>query len=95
MDNDLIMRSEAKEEIMNWARSITNPKMLSVNDTMYVLENLPAVAAVEVVRCRDCRYWRHESLSCLHWICTQHSTAKYTFHTLPTFFCADGLRGDT
>lgn len=48
MNNDLISRSKAKEEIMNWARVITNPKMLSADDTMYVLDNLPAVDAEPV-----------------------------------------------
>lgn len=54
MGNDLISREEAKEEISAWARVITNPKILSAEDTMSVLDMLAPVDAVPVVRCRDC-----------------------------------------
>lgn len=58
------------------------------------VRNAPVVDAVEVVRCKDCRYWRKEVTTTEHWVCTQHSNEKRTFYTLPTFFCADGLRRD-
>lgn len=56
--NDLISRSKAKEEIMAWAIRIMDIKNLSTEDTMIVLDTLPAVDAVEVVRCKDCKYQR-------------------------------------
>lgn len=55
MKSDLISRSTAKDEILSWAVSIQNPRLLSKDDTMFVLDKLPAVDAVEVVRCKDCK----------------------------------------
>lgn len=40
---------------------ITPPNMIEMRGRMY---KLPAVDAVEVVRCKDCKYWREESLWC-------------------------------
>lgn len=93
MKNDLISRAAAISKLVNlhefdeggWDINVPAIKLEDI-------EELPAVDAVEVVRCRDCRYWRQESLNHLHWVCTKHSTEKRTFCTLPTFFCADGRR---
>lgn len=57
MQNDLISRSAAKDEILSWAVCINKPHLLSRDDTMYVLDTLPAVDAVEVVRCKDCKFY--------------------------------------
>ncbi len=48
---DLISRQQAKEEIMAWAVRIYNPKNLSTEDTMFILDNLPSVDAV-VLPCK-------------------------------------------
>lgn len=56
MENDLISRSALKDEILSWCVCITKPSLLSKDDTMYIVENAPAVDAVEVVRCRDCKH---------------------------------------
>ena len=47
MSSDLISRSMAKAEIMDWARVITNPKMLATEDTMHVLDSMEAVSDEE------------------------------------------------
>lgn len=45
MDNDLISRSAAKDEILSWAVIINKPHLLSKEDTLHVLDTLPAVDA--------------------------------------------------
>ena len=55
---------------------------------------VPAVDAVPVVRCKDCRYWRHEVDTHTHWVCTMYSFNERLTHTTPDFFCAGGLRRD-
>ena len=40
---DLIDRQAAKEEILSWAVRILDPRNLSTEDTMYVLDNLPTI----------------------------------------------------
>lgn len=55
MENDLISRKTAKEEIQSWAVRIHDPANLSTEDTMTVLDTLPAVDAVPV-RCKDCQF---------------------------------------
>lgn len=55
---DLISRSGAIKDISYWATNIIDPKMLVKEDALYILEMLPSVDAVEVVRCKDCKYWK-------------------------------------
>ena len=38
--SELISRSMAKAEIMDWTRVITNPKMLATVDTMHILDTM-------------------------------------------------------
>lgn len=66
--------------------------LLSVREAMKLIDLEPTVDAVEVVRCKDCRYWRHEVDTHTHWVCRQHSYIDRLIHTAPDFFCADGKR---
>lgn len=65
--NDLISRSAAKDEILSWAVCLQKPHLLSKDDTMHILDTLPAVDAVEVGSCDGC-YWkeigRQQKCSC-------------------------------
>ena len=45
--SELISRSMAKAEIMDWARVITNPKMLATEDTMHILDSMEAATDEE------------------------------------------------
>lgn len=57
------------------------------------VKNAPPVDAVEVVRCKDCRYWCCEVCGYVHWTCTKHTTSSSSaVRTRPEFFCADGIR---
>ena len=38
--SELISRSMARAEIMDWARVITNPKMLATEDAMHILDSM-------------------------------------------------------
>lgn len=80
---DLISREAAKEEILSWAVRIYDPKNLSTADTMYVLDSLSSVDAVEVVRCRDCAVPHNKWTGCpmLNGIVTP-----------PDFYCGFGER---
>lgn len=53
----LIDADTLKEEILSWARVITNPKMLGTEDTMYIIDSAPTVDAVSVIRCCNCKYY--------------------------------------
>ena len=66
--------------------------LLSVREAMKLIDLEPTVDAVEVVRCRDCRYWHHKVDAHTHWVCSHHSFDKRLMHTTPDFFCADGKR---
>lgn len=48
MNEDLISRSAAKDEILSWAVIINKPHLLSKEDTLHVLDTLPAVDAEKV-----------------------------------------------
>lgn len=47
MENDLISRSAAKEEILSWAVCLDKPHLLRKDDTLHVLDTIPAVNAVD------------------------------------------------
>lgn len=66
--------------------------LLSVREAMKLVDLESTVDAVEVVRCKDCQYWRQEVDTHTHWVCTQHSFNERLMHTTPDFFCADGKR---
>lgn len=42
---------------------------------------------IELVRCKDCKYWRQNTEFCGRW-----SVGNVARHTPPDWFCADGER---
>ena len=73
MASDLISRDDLLKELgesVNWLRkiyvelkgkngkSICNAEIATFNDAIMRVNQAPAVDAVEVVRCKDCVYWR-------------------------------------
>lgn len=54
---EYIERAAVKDEIISWAVCINHPELLSKEDTMYCIDNLPAADVVEVVRCKNCRFF--------------------------------------
>ena len=63
-----------------------------------LLEEAPPVDAVEVVRCRDCRYWKKDhvldwyTLLEGHMVCTYAIAHSFVRH--PEDFCSKGERKD-
>lgn len=51
-----------------------------------VIDKQPTVDAVQVVRCRECKYWEEESKFCLN------KEGCYGSETTADWFCADGER---
>ncbi len=50
VSGDLISRSDAKQQISEWATIITNPTLLDKDATMVVLDSLPSAEGQEVYR---------------------------------------------
>ena len=57
MENDLISRSAAKEEILSWAVCLDKPHLLRKDDTLPVLDMIPAVDAVDAVDADKALEW--------------------------------------
>ena len=57
MENDLISRSAAKEEIISWAVCLDKPQLLRKDDTLHVLDMIPAVDAVDAVDADKALEW--------------------------------------
>ena len=57
MENDLISRSAAKEEILSWAVCLDKPQLLRKDDTLHVLDMIPAVDAVDAVDADKALEW--------------------------------------
>lgn len=54
---EYIERAAVKDEILSWAVCINHPELLSKEDTMYCIDNIPAADVVEV---RHGRWIKHE-----------------------------------
>lgn len=46
---EYIEKAAVKDEILSWAVCINRPELLSKEDTMYCIDNIPAADVVEVV----------------------------------------------
>ena len=57
MENDLISRSAAKEEILSWAVCLDKPHLLRKADPLHVLDMIPAVDAVDAVDADKALEW--------------------------------------
>ena len=57
MNNDLIRRSNAVDILRAWAEMATGTPKEVFFAAADMLEKLPAVDALQVVRCRDCMWW--------------------------------------
>ena len=78
--DDLISRAEAIEAIK---------PIRYCGDFISALIHLPAVDAVPVVRCRDCRHWHEDIGATTKWLmCHEIVTDR-------NWFCADGERRDS
>lgn len=53
-----IERAAVKDEILSWAVCINHPELLSKEDTMHCIDNMPSANVAEVVRCRECKHYR-------------------------------------
>ena len=63
MNDDLIPRSVAKDEILSWAVCLDKPHLLRKDDTLHVLDTIPSVEAEPVVHCGECIY--RNTVSCV------------------------------
>lgn len=58
MENDLISRSALKTAVASMNNNLSGVQML--------IDNAPAVDAVEVVRCKNCKHWHEKTGWCYH-----------------------------
>ena len=58
MAKEYIEREAAKRELLSWAVCMNHPEYLIKDDALHIIDSIPAADAVEVVRCKDCRYWQ-------------------------------------
>ena len=56
---------------------------------IYITEHAPAVDAVCVVRCKDCKNWDEDS-----GICYENSSCIYRFLSEEDFYCKAGCKKD-
>ena len=52
---EYIEKAAVKDEILSWAVCINRPELLSKEDTMHCIDNMPSANVAEVVRCRNCK----------------------------------------
>lgn len=91
MNNDLISRSAHIDKFTAEAKKIAANDKDFAQALMYVvtcLDAAPAVDAVEVVRCKDCRFWRnfHAVDNCF--------LPSGLSHAAPDSYCSLGRRKD-
>lgn len=90
---EYIERAAVKDEILSWAVCINHPELLSKEDTMYCIDNMPAADVEEVVRCKDCIYYRNKQCeSADFWNAFHGDDIGVHFIPDPDFYCACGER---
>lgn len=93
---EYINREETKRELSEWCISLNSPHLLSRDDTMFLLDNIPAADVAPVVRCRDCKYYRASSILAPNEFCfrlkhpVEDRPIGYNF--APDDFCSYGER---
>ncbi len=65
---------------------------LPVHFQQLVVDDMPTVDAVPVVRCRECKYCEYDALFS-NWWC-KRIRDDIGFEKLPNWYCADGERED-
>ena len=85
MANKLIYASDARRAILK-----EDPKLA------YCIDEIPGVNAVEVVRCKGCKYsrpteWYRANLKCCH---KSHGCSQVPYEVPPEHFCSYGERKD-
>ena len=60
MAKEYIEREAAKRELLSWAVSINHPEYLMRDDALHIIDSIPAADVVEVVRCREGKWWHED-----------------------------------
>ena len=70
MNNDLISRSALLEKLAIRADKnyMDEDIELTIREDMHEVKDAPAVDAVEVVRCRDCKHWMKNVSGCTDFV---------------------------
>lgn len=90
---EYIEKAAVKDEILSWAVCINHPELLSKEDTMHCIDNMPSANVAEVVRCRECTHYK----ICDEWkngkrmLCEIHHHS-YLDHDGDNHFCSWGQR---
>ena len=84
MKNDMISRQTAIDYINRALPNWSEDKETAID----CLDNIPAVDAVPVVRCKDCRRWGHPIIGNEH----RRFCRCYGSAMLPDDFCSRGKR---
>lgn len=95
MDNDLISRAAIKKEIDKLEKeehSISPSWFLGLDDCRDIVDCIPAVDAVPVIRCKDCKNF--DSSTEGRYVGGWCFCEKLQFSTSPDWFCADVERVD-
>ena len=86
--NDLISRSALIEEY-EWLKSQVNASSVpEIEEHIKRINNAPAVDAVEVVRCKDCKHYERGVCVCPY-LCISGAACLYP---QPEHFCSYGER---
>lgn len=86
---EYINREKTKRELSEWCISLNSPHLLSRDDTMFLLDNIPAADVAPVVRCKDCKHFDPENHHCDHYMGTVAPLRRE-----PDGFCSYGERKD-
>ncbi len=67
MTNDYISRQATMNAFAEYVKRPNNSDFAPTprwNDAVEIVENLPSADVVEVVRCKDCKWWRDTDHTC-------------------------------
>lgn len=97
---DLISRQAALDDIDKNRKALLSIGMGGAEHILFhygrpVIEDLPTIDAVPVVRCKDCKWATNEPYRGDDvWICNFNHWRRAQGKRKPDFFCADGERSE-
>lgn len=90
---DCIKREDAIWAIINATTDKTIDGTRRLTDCVTTIKNIPSADVVEVVRCKDCKYWYRYIRYCDHNICDFWSTDS-SLITKHDDYCSYGERAE-
>ena len=76
-----------KRDYLDTSGTVGRGEYIALNKALVMIDEQPTIDAVEVVRCKDCKWWVKQDVG---GVCQ----LNFLLATSDNWFCADGVKGE-